>query len=69
MTGYLNNNYPSPGTSIVNTVNITMTGQEITTGNNFSTVTGWVISQPRISIDLLANNLTRPAYDNIPYGS
>lgn len=69
MTGYLNNYYPSPGTTIVNTVSIATTGQEITTGNNSSTVTGWIIAKPLINIDILANNLTRPAYDNMPYGS
>ena len=69
MTGYLNGTYPSPGTTITNTVSIDMTGQEITTWNNYSTVSWWVISKPRIAIDILANNLSKPQMDTPPYWS
>ena len=71
MTWYLNSFYLSPGTIITNTAHIyiSWTNQEITTGNNFAFVSGWVVSKPQIAIDIFANNTTRPQMDTPPYGS
>lgn len=53
----------------VNTAKITTTSLESSTGNNSASAT-WVIQWvANVTLDIIANNLTRPQYDNIPYGS
>lgn len=42
---------------------------EVSTGNNSSTVTGTIVGRQNITLDIIANNLTRPQLDNAPYGS
>lgn len=57
------------GQTFVNTANISTTSIESTTGNNHSTATWTVQMIGHVTLDIIANNLTRPQYDNIPYGS
>ena len=68
MTGYLNGNYYFRG-GFLNTVYISTTGTEITTGNNSASASWWVLDNHITSIDIFANNITRPQMDTPPYGS
>jgi len=53
----------------VNTVSIYTPSIEANTGNNSATAT-WVIQWvANVSVDIIANNLTRPQLDTTPYGS
>jgi hypothetical protein len=42
---------------------------EVATGNNSATVTGTIAALPNITLDITANNLTRPQYDTTQYGA
>ncbi|MEI6774053.1 MAG: hypothetical protein WCL18_04565 [bacterium] len=68
MTGYLNSNYPG-STPFSNTVTISTSDREITTGNNYAITGGYVVANRITTIDLFANNISRPNRDNLPYGS
>ena len=57
------------GDTIVNKATITSTSVETTTGNNSATVTGTIVALPNITLDITANNLTRPQYDTTQYGA
>ena len=68
MTGYLNSNYPA-STPFRNTVTISTSETETTTGNNYASTGGYVIDNHVTTIDIFANNITRPNRENPPYGS
>lgn len=68
LTGTLNATSTS-WTTFVNTANITTTSFDSTTGDNSSTVTGTVQGIAGISVNVTANNLSKPQLDNAPYGS
>jgi len=55
--------------TFVNTANISTTSIESSTGNNSSTATGIIQWIANVTLDIIANNLTRPQLDNAPYGS
>jgi len=57
------------GQTFVNTANITGTTIESSVSNNTSSVTGTILSLPNISLDIQANNLTRPQLNTAPNGS
>jgi hypothetical protein len=59
----------SGGTTFVNTATIVGNGIEVSTGNNFSSVTWTIATTPHIILDIQANNLTRPQYDTPAYGA
>lgn len=42
---------------------------ETNTGNNSSTVVGTITGRQNITLNIIANNTTRPQLDNVPYGS
>jgi len=68
LTGTLNTTLTG-GTTFVNTATIQGNGLEFFTGNNSSSVTGTVALSPNISLDIQANNITRPALNFPPHGS
>ena len=68
LTGTLTNLLTSWST-LVNTANITTTSTEWITWNNSSTTTGVVQGIANVTLSIIANNLTKPQLDNVPYGS
>ncbi len=68
LTGTLETLFTS-GQVFVNTAKISTTSNEITTWNNSATVTGTIQGITSVNLNISANNLTHPAYDNAPYGS
>jgi len=68
VTGTLGSLFTS-GQVFVNTAKITTTSPEVSTGNNTATATGTTQGIANISLEIIANNLTHPMYDNVPYGS
>jgi len=57
------------GQTFVNTANITGTNVESSVSNNVSSVTGTIVSLPNITLDIQANNFTRPQLNTAPNGS
>ncbi len=55
--------------TFVNTASITGTNVESSFSNNISSVTGTILSLPNITLDIQANNLTRPQLNIAPNGS
>lgn len=68
VTGTLGAIYNS-GWTFANRVNITTTDDEATTGNNFAIATGTVVGVANVSLNIIANNLSKPHLDTLPYGS
>jgi len=68
LTGALTANLAS-WTTFTTTTTITTTSNETITGNNTVIVTGTIVGVPWISVDIIANNITRPQLDTIPYWS
>lgn len=68
VTGTLTATYAS-GFVFVNKATISTSSNETSTTNNSALATGTTIGVANVSLDIIANNLTHPMYDNIPYGS
>ncbi|MFA6256223.1 MAG: hypothetical protein WC606_03490 [Candidatus Absconditabacterales bacterium] len=68
ITGTLGSLFTS-GQVFVNTANITTTSSEGSTGNNSAAATGVIQGIANVTVNIVANNLTRPQLDNAPYGA
>jgi len=68
LTGVLTTTLSS-GTQFINTATISTTSNETITWNNTTIVTGTIVGIAWITVDIIANNITRPQLDNPPHGS